>query len=121
MTGLVSLVRTSPIKVKTAEMWDHNLEYQSQPTLNIEEAHYEEYSQKISDIQTYGEEWVVKVISGELELTEQTFADYKAQLKAMGMEECIAWQQAALTAYNNLDITVGYTAEQVEAFNIGNN
>ncbi len=106
------------VKVETFETWDYNLEYQSQPVPTLAEEHYTEFSQKISDIKTYGEEWIVKAITGQIPLNEQTYEEYCEQLRSMGIEDCIKWQQEALEAYYERDITTGYTEEQLELYGL---
>lgn len=57
-----------------------------------------EYATKYTDIETYVQECNVKFIMGQLSLDD--YDSYRETLKSMGIEDCIALQQAALDRYN---------------------
>ncbi len=57
-----------------------------------------QYDGKFTDIATYISENIIKFIIGEKSLDE--YDSFKAQLVDMGIEDCIALQQAALDRYN---------------------
>jgi putative aldouronate transport system substrate-binding protein len=56
-----------------------------------------EYYGLYSDIETYMDEHIIKFIVGDQSLDE--FDDYVATLKQMGIEDCIAIEQAAYDRY----------------------
>ena len=57
-----------------------------------------EYAQYYTDLLTYVQENNVKFINGQRSLDE--YDAYRDTLKSMGIEKCIALQQAALDRYN---------------------
>ena len=65
-------------------------------TMTVDET--SEYAQYYADILTYVQENNVKFITGERSLDE--YDSYRDTLKSMGIEKCIALQQAALDRYN---------------------
>lgn len=65
--------------------------------ITMSEAEQEEFSDIMSDIITYEEEFAVKYVMGS---TAQTFDEFRAQLKAMGIERAIELKQASVDRYN---------------------
>lgn len=57
-----------------------------------------EYATKMTEIETYANEMRIKFIMGETSLDE--FDAYVQQIEAMGLEDVLAIQQAALDRYN---------------------
>ncbi len=88
-----------------AEAWEANSDPEIQPQLTIAEEHASDYSAKLNEIQTYVDEWAVKVVTGTQ--SPDTYDDFIAEIERMGMKELLEWQQAALDAYYNRDLTVG--------------
>ncbi len=85
------------------DIWNSGYDYYESPyntnniTLTAEES--EEYSQIFADISTYCVEMVTSFIVGQTELTEANFAEFQANLVAMGIEDCQAIYQAAADRY----------------------
>lgn len=55
------------------------------------------YASKYTDIETYVQECNVKFIMGQMSLDD--YDSYRDTLRGMGIEDCIALQQAAMDRY----------------------
>lgn len=93
----------SPDAYKATEIWDADFEVSKTRTLygDLTSEESSEYSSIYNDINTYVTEFKTKIISGATKLTDDTWNEYLAQLKAMGLDRCIELRQAALDRYNN--------------------
>lgn len=60
----------------------------------------EHYSNVMADIGTYISEWSLKIITGQTQLTEEAFAEYRDTVSGMSIDEAIAIKQDALDRYN---------------------
>jgi putative aldouronate transport system substrate-binding protein len=89
------------VQLGARENWMENSDtaynYPGYASLNAEESQI--YAGCIGDVTTYIEEMVLKFITGNTDLNEQTFADYKETLKSFGVEDCIEVYQAAYDRY----------------------
>lgn len=55
----------------------------------------------LSDIGTYVSTWTLQAITGDQELTEESFAEFRTTLEdQLHIDQCIANKQAALDRYN---------------------
>lgn len=100
--------------------WDNDWDGTAQPILTALQEDSGDYSTRIGDIQTYVEEWSTRAISGIHEINDSTWNEYIQTLKGMGVDICQGYMQKSLDKYYDKDITVGYSAEQVAEFGIGN-
>lgn len=66
-------------------------------SITMTEAEQEEFSDIMGDITTFATEYTVNYIMGN---TDQSFDDFRAQLKSMNVERAIALKQAAVDRYN---------------------
>ena len=69
------------------------------PAISVAKEDSAEYSRLITDLQTYVDEFSLRVIMGAESI--DSFDEYTAQLKAQGIERILEIQQAALDNYNN--------------------
>ena len=69
------------------------------PAISVAKEDSAEYSRLITDLQTYVDEFSLRVIMGAESI--DAFDEYTAQLKAQGIERILEIQQAALDNYNN--------------------
>ena len=83
------------------EMWkqdfDGAYDYPTHLTLTVEES--EEYSSLVTDLDTYISEYLLKCVTGGVDI-DATWDSYVKDLENMGLEDCIRIQQAALDRYN---------------------
>ena len=59
----------------------------------------EKYTSTFSDIETYINEMVVKFLTGDVELNDASWADYKANVEQMRIGDCESVLQAAYERY----------------------
>ena len=67
--------------------------------ITVASEHADEYAKIVNDVKTYAKEWENKFITGVTPINEQTFAEYQAGLKGLGLEKAVAWRQEAYDAY----------------------
>lgn len=67
-------------------------------TISVEDN--ERYSTIMSDIGTYISEWSLKIITGQLELTQDAFTEYLDTVAGMSLEDAVSIKQDALDRYN---------------------
>ena len=67
------------------------------PDITMTTAEGEAYAAKYSDIQSYVNEMILKFIVGNEPMS--SWDSFVAEVKAMGIEDCIALKQAALARY----------------------
>ncbi|NLM62119.1 MAG: hypothetical protein GX193_08600 [Clostridiales bacterium] len=82
------------------ETWQQAPHHQNMPdglTMTAEESGV--YNKNIIDIETYVQEYTINIMFGNRKL-EDTYDEFISRLKSMGIDECIAAQQAALDRYN---------------------
>ncbi len=70
------------------------------PTTAVPNENLDEYTKIMNNLNTLTSEMEARFITGDLELTEETFADYQNKIKALGLEKAIAWRQEGLDSYN---------------------
>lgn len=68
-------------------------------SMTVEES--TENASLLSDIGTYVSTWTLQAITGDQELTEESFAEFRATLEdQLHIDQCLANKQAALDRYN---------------------
>lgn len=68
-------------------------------SMTVEES--TENASLLSDIGTYVSTWTLQAITGDQELTEESFAEFRTTLEdQLHIDQCIANKQAALDCYN---------------------
>ena len=60
----------------------------------------EVYNRNFVDIETFVQEYTINIMFGNRSL-DDSYDEFVARLKDMGIEDCIAAQQAALNRYNS--------------------
>ncbi len=85
------------------DVWNSSYDYYESPynTQNIQLSaeELEEYSKTFSDISTYCNEKVASFITGQTELTEASFDEFRGNIENMGINDCLALFQAAADRY----------------------
>ncbi len=91
---------TTPESVNALYVWEqtNGLGSSVLPPVTLLPEETTEYASKMTEIQTYADEMRIKFIMGETSLDE--FDNYVKQIEAMGLEDVLAIQQAALDRYN---------------------
>ncbi len=90
-------------------IWDTDVEgINKLYAVDIAPEYATEYTSKFSDCDTYMQEWSLSVMTGLVELNDETWNEYIAELENLGIKECIEWYQQAWDNYLNRDVTVGY-------------
>ena len=86
-------------QLTTMDRWiDSDASLYQMPPVTVAEEDISEYSKLMSEINTYVSEMMVKYISGLESL--DTFEEYQATLKKMGVDRAIELQQAAYDSFN---------------------
>jgi hypothetical protein len=98
----VQPVETLARTIAADRIWDPypNAKYKSLP-MAVSRTREEEavFSVALVRLVDYANSTVPKFIMGTLPLNDQTWAEFKAQLKTLGMEDAIKIQQAAYDRY----------------------
>lgn len=90
----------TPDKVEAERLWATvDKGTGSMPPLSLTAEESEAFSSRFADISTYMQEMVPRFIMGAEPLT--SWGDFVANIQAMGIDECIAVEQAALDRYNS--------------------
>lgn len=91
---------TSEAQVEAREIWNANRDdaWCYHGDLTTEEG--ESYSAQFNDIDTYASEMIVKFIVGDEDISTQ-WDTYVANIKAMGIDNCLALKQDAYERYQN--------------------
>ena len=79
------------------ELWSASGDWNLTGTLSYTAEEGEARGTKATDIETYASEFICKVIMGDIELNDSTWAEFQDTLTAMGIDEVI---EIAQTAYN---------------------
>ena len=67
--------------------------------MSLTQLENEKYTSTFSDIQTYINEMAVKFLTGDVELSDASWADYKANIEQMRIADCESVLQAAYERY----------------------
>lgn len=91
---------TTPESINALYTWEqtNGLNPSTMPPVTLLPEETTEYATKMTEIETYANEMRIKFIMGETSLDE--FDAYVQQIEAMGLEDVLAIQQAALDRYN---------------------
>ena len=81
--------------LKYNELWDNYGDWNISGSISMTVEEGEAMGTMATDIDTYVDEFCVKVIAGEQELNDESWNNFQEQLTKMGMDEVIAIQQAA--------------------------
>ena len=90
---------TEAIRVYSAQEADNTWAIPSNLSYSDEEADVLYASGAISDLDTTAAEYILKFVTGSLDIDENWDA-YVAAIEALGLEDCIAAKQGALDRYN---------------------
>lgn len=89
---------SSEREIKATETWKYNDEH-CMPNLLMSSAEQKEYTDIMTEVETYIQETTIGVICGNLPIS--TLDGMNEQLKAMDIDRAIEIQQNAYNAYNN--------------------
>ena len=78
--------------------WDEDV-YTLPLHMSLTQQENEKYTATFSDIQTYINEMAVKFLTGDVELNDASWADYKANIEQMRIADCESVLQAAYERY----------------------
>lgn len=78
--------------------WDEDM-YTLPLHMSLTQQENEKYTSTFSDIQTYINEMAVKFLTGDVELSDASWADYKANIEKMRIADCESVLQAAYERY----------------------
>lgn len=87
-------------EIDAMELWTETMGDEcTMPSVALTTEESEIHSGLANDIITFAQESVLKFVTGEVELNDQTWNELQEQLSAMKIEECIAIYQDALDRY----------------------
>ncbi len=90
---------TDPAQAGARELWKTNMNAHVLPSITPSQEEADELNELLTDIDDYANEQILKFITGKASL--DTYEDFKAELRRLGVERVIEIRQNQLDRFNN--------------------